>query len=107
MPIAAQATLYTFQPKPNNLHDLDHNRHYTWGIDWTLPAGEHITLASLFIDNINDWADEPNDHLYIHLLDDPRVGVPTEPRSGEAPQGPLQAKACNDSSCSGSAAASG
>ena len=33
--------------------------------------------ASLFINEINDWTNEANDHLYIHLLDNPSVGVKT------------------------------
>jgi len=76
MPIAAQAGYYTFQPSPSaDLWDLDHYRYYTWGIAWTPLVDEEIKAVSLFVDNINDWKKERNDHLYIHLLDDPSVGV--------------------------------
>lgn len=69
-----QAGVYTFQPAPADLWDLDHYKYYTWGIGWSIPDGETLTGATLFIDNINDWQVEP-DILYIHLLDDPTIGV--------------------------------
>ena len=61
----------------STLGDLNHDRYYTWGIhtDWRVPQGEQIASATLYIDNINDWQEEATDFLYIHLLDDPGVGV--------------------------------
>ncbi|MHC4443118.1 MAG: hypothetical protein ACYTF1_00710 [Planctomycetota bacterium] len=74
-PAVAQTGIYTFQPTPVDLYDLDHWKYYTWGIDWTIPPGEFIQTASLFIDNINDWKVETGDIMYIHLLDNPALGV--------------------------------
>jgi hypothetical protein len=70
----ATATVYTFQPDPVDLFDLDHYKYYSWGINWSIPSGEVITGASLFLDNIRNWNNNPND-LWIHLLDSPREGV--------------------------------
>lgn len=75
--IPASAAQYQFQPSVPDLYDLDHTYYYSWGIAWTVPANEILIEASLFIDNINDWTTESNDHLYIHLLDNPTVGVRT------------------------------
>jgi hypothetical protein len=71
----AHAGVFEFTPSPADLSDLDHNYYYSWGIRWTPPAGEIVTDAVLTIKSINDWANEPNDVLNIHLLDNPTVGV--------------------------------
>ena len=70
----AGATIYTFQPPDPDLGDLDHWRYYTWGINCSIPEGEHITEASLFFDDIRNWDNNPNE-LYVHLLDSAIVGV--------------------------------
>ncbi len=70
----AGATSYFFQPSDQDLGDLAHGKYYTWGINWSIPDGEHITGASLFFDNIRNWDNNPND-LYGHLLDSATVGV--------------------------------
>lgn len=70
----AGATSYSFQPSDKDLGDLAHGRYYTWGINWSIPDGEHITGASLFFDNIRDWRTESND-LYGNLLDSATEGV--------------------------------
>ena len=72
--VHATSTFYPFQPSPKDLWDLDHYKYYTWGISWSVPAGQTIVGASLFIDNINNWRVEPN-ILYVNLLDNPPVGV--------------------------------
>lgn len=73
---AAFAGTYTFSPTPADLYDLDHYYNYTWGINWTAPAGEQITAATLSIKNINNWTYEPNANwLYMHLLDNVAPGV--------------------------------
>ena len=72
---SAHADIFTFQPTPANLWNLDHGKAYTWGLDWTAPEGQVITGAYLFFDDINDWTVESGDLLYIHLLDDPPVGA--------------------------------
>jgi hypothetical protein len=66
--------VYTFTPSPNDLSDLDHYYYYTWGINWTVPNNEVIIDAVLTIKEIDDWSNESNDHLYIHLLDNAPVG---------------------------------
>jgi hypothetical protein len=75
MIIPASAASYQFVPSPADLGDLDHGYYYSWGINWAVPAGQHISEATLFISQINDWTAESNDHLYIHLLDNPQLGV--------------------------------
>src|SRR6185436_4034356 len=64
----------TFTPSPADLGDLDHHAATTWGINWSLPAGQEITAAKLTFKNIWDWQKE-FDQLYIHLLDNPKSGV--------------------------------
>lgn len=68
------ATIYTFQPDPANLYDLDHHKYYSWGINWSIPAGEVITGAFLFFDDIRNWDRNSND-LWVHLLDWAPMGV--------------------------------
>jgi len=51
--------------------DLDHNYYYSWKINWSLPAGENITGATLVFKNIWDWQYHELDILSIHLLDNP------------------------------------
>lgn len=70
-------TTYTFSPCDPDLADLPHGCYFTWGIDFTVPQGEQITGAVLTYKNIWDWRDESGDHLYTHLLDNPRSGVRT------------------------------
>jgi hypothetical protein len=71
---AISASAIVFTPTPGDLGDLDHHNATTWGITWSVPAGETITGAKLTIKNIWDWQVE-NDKLFIHLLDDPKSGV--------------------------------
>ena len=66
---------YVLQPKPADLSDLPHEEYFTWGIDFTLPANEEITCATLTFTDIWDWTTEQNDHLFIHLLDNIAAGV--------------------------------
>ena len=77
LPGLALAGVYTFQPSDRDLDDLDHSKYYTWGINWTVPAGEVVNQASLSIHNLNDWQVENGDSLYIHLLDNPALGIRT------------------------------
>ncbi len=73
--VAAHADTQTFTPNPSNLNDLDHFHYYSWGIDYTMPATQQITSATLTIKNIYDWVNEDNDHLYITLLNSAPKGV--------------------------------
>ncbi len=70
----ARATVYTLTPNPSNLNNLDHNYFYTWGLNWSVPAGETITGATLSFSRIWDWTVE-TDHLFVHLLDTAPLGV--------------------------------
>jgi hypothetical protein len=70
----ARADLYTFQPTPVDLFDLDHHKYFKWGINWDLPAGQTIIGSSLFFDNIDNWTAE-NDVLYIVIRNTAAVGV--------------------------------
>jgi hypothetical protein len=72
-PQTASAAQFTFQPPisstgQRDLADLDHTMMYTWRIDGVNLAGQTITGASLFIDNIRNWDTNPA-QLFMHLLD--------------------------------------
>jgi hypothetical protein len=70
----AQAGSYLFTPSQNDLFDLDHSYAYSWKINWSLPAGETIVGASLFFNDIYNWAQENNDILYLQLMDTSPIG---------------------------------
>jgi hypothetical protein len=72
---AAYAGSIVFVPNPKDLGDLDHNTYVSWGIDYQVPAHMKLVDVILRISNIDDWTDEADDHLYIHLLDQPPIGV--------------------------------
>lgn len=70
----AKAVSYSFMPTPADMGDLDHRYYYIWGINWSVPAGEQITGATLTFHRIWDWRVE-EDHLYTHLLDSAKPGL--------------------------------
>lgn len=70
---SAGAAVYSFQPNPTDLRDLDHFRYVTWGINWE-HRNERITEATLTFTDIWNWRHERN-NLYTHLLDNPRLGT--------------------------------
>lgn len=72
---SADVTTTIFKPNPSDLNDLDHYYYSTWGINFKVPEGQQIVGAQLKIKNIYDWTKEANDILYIHLLDNPALGV--------------------------------
>lgn len=74
---ADASSIFTFVPNPSNFNDLDHYYYHLWGINWNIPANEHITGASFFIDDINNWTTEVNDHLFMGLLNEAPLGVHT------------------------------
>ena len=78
------AGTYTLIPSPPDLNDLGHYKYYTWGIDWSKPASEVITGASITFKNIYDWTVEEGDILHVHLLDSatPGVRVGTDNQAG-------------------------
>ena len=73
----AWAGYYEFIPSDKDIFDLDHFKYYKWGINWSLPTGQVITSAKLTIDNINNWAVEDTDKLFIHLLNYAPLGLTT------------------------------
>ena len=77
----AMAASYSLVPPDTDLDDLNHYRHYTWGINtpWSVvpdPNNEYEQAvgASLSFKSIRNWNNQPN-VLYIHLLDDGPLGV--------------------------------
>jgi hypothetical protein len=56
------------------LSDLPHAEYFTWGINFALAPNEKITGAVLTFNNIWDWTQETDDHLFVHLLDNPKAG---------------------------------
>ena len=64
---SANADVYTFQPYPVDLFDLEHSKYYTWKIDFSPPSGETITDAGLFFDNIRNYNSSDNE-LFVSLL---------------------------------------
>ena len=75
IPSFSYAVIDTFTPPDHDMYDLDHWYYYTWGIEGNIPNGDQITEATLTFKNIWDWIDETNDHLYVHLLDNPIAGL--------------------------------
>lgn len=71
----AAALQYTFSPTPSNLYNLSHSYWYAWGISAPDLAGQEVVSATLTIKDIDDWTNESGDHLFIHLLDNPLLGV--------------------------------
>ena len=69
-----ECTVHKFLPCPADLYDLEHQRYYTWGINWGIPEGEEITEAKLVFYDIRNWDNNPND-LWVHLLDTVAPGV--------------------------------
>ncbi len=72
---SANAGTVVFQPTPDNLWNLPHDEYFTWAVKFNLAPNREITSAVLTFTNIWDWTAEKGDHLYIHLLDNPKAGV--------------------------------
>jgi hypothetical protein len=72
--VGVYPAVYKFSPDPIDLDSLDHAYYYAWGVHWTLPSNESLVDVTLAIKDINNWTAEDN-VLYIHLLDNPVVGV--------------------------------
>ena len=73
-PDIPQDTPQTYQWSAGDLFDLSHGSYYTWGIDWQIPQGEMILGAWLFMGNIKNYNDSPND-LWVTLLEGAPAGV--------------------------------
>jgi len=79
-PGIAQATVYTFEPAPEDMWDFTEWCYYSWGIDWIIPASERLSSVTLTFINIESVTNVTigrvgQDPLYIHLLDDPASGA--------------------------------
>ncbi|MHC4889912.1 MAG: hypothetical protein ACYTEO_10680 [Planctomycetota bacterium] len=59
----------TFWPSDYDMFDLNHNSYYIWTISLSLAPLERISEASLTFYRINNWRVEPDDIMYIRLLD--------------------------------------
>jgi hypothetical protein len=75
--IAPAAFAYTFVPPSIDLQDLNHEQYFIWGFNWSVPAGETITSATLTFHQIYNWAVEPSDRLWVHLLQGAPLGLST------------------------------
>lgn len=63
---------YTYQPSDPDMDDLDHSKYYEWGIDLKSKGyvpGQLITEAHLTFSDIWNNQPYPENHLFIHLLD--------------------------------------
>jgi len=69
LPSASQAAVYSFQPNPVDVQDLDHTQAYAWKIDASTVKADTgtITSASLTFKNIYNWDNSANE-LFIHLF---------------------------------------
>ncbi len=84
---AGFALEYNFQPTPEDLYDLSHPYFYVWGTSAPELSGvaADVVSVTLTIQNLNDWINEDNDHLFIHFLDTPPVIGLAEYTDGEDP----------------------
>jgi hypothetical protein len=72
-----RADVIQIQPSDLDLQDLSHANYYVWKVIPSLPAGQHITGASLFIDNLNESENDPGNILYMQLLSSANVTTAT------------------------------
>jgi hypothetical protein len=67
---AAVPTHVVRVPADRDINDLAHADIYQWKFNYAVPTGYEVTKATLTYYDIWDWtAQETNDHLYTHLLD--------------------------------------
>jgi hypothetical protein len=76
--LATVSTIYEYNFTPgangNGLSDLNHDKYYKWGINWSLPQGQDLLDATFSVEKIKNWRTETN-YLYLHLLPDATAGV--------------------------------
>jgi len=69
--VSAHSAVYSFSAVDGSgapdMRDLDHNYVYLWSFNWSLPADQHISQATLTFKNIYDWTRE-TDVLSVFLL---------------------------------------
>ena len=73
--LTATGYAFVFTPPDGNLQDLPHEKYFKWGINWDKPAGEIVTGASVVFHGIYNWENEPNDRLWLHLLQQAPLGL--------------------------------
>jgi hypothetical protein len=73
--LSATAYAFVFTPPDADLQDLPHDKYFKWGIDWDIPVGDTISAASVVFHNIYNWTNEPNDRLWLHLLQQAPSGL--------------------------------
>ncbi len=66
--------VFTYTPDPADIHDLDHYKWYTWGIDVSNLDGLAIEEIELRFENISNYNNGDN-VLYLHLLDNATLGI--------------------------------
>jgi hypothetical protein len=75
--LATASHAYTFVPPSIDLQDLNHEQYFIWGFNWSVPAGETITSATVTFHDIYNWEQDANDRLWLHLLQGAPVGLQT------------------------------
>lgn len=83
MVISATSYAFVFVPPSADLQDLPHEKYFRWGINWSVPSGQVVTGASIVFRQIYNWTNEPNDRLWVHLLQQAPSGL-TSGRDNEA-----------------------
>jgi hypothetical protein len=73
--LLSTANAQAFYWNIGELNDLPHERYYTWGKNWALPENEVVTTAHITFQSIYNWTNEPNDRLWLHLLQAAPTGV--------------------------------
>jgi hypothetical protein len=81
---SAEIVVTEFNPDSPSINNLNHDYAYSWGINSAPIAGHTILAATLTIENIRDWIVEPDDALYITLLDTAPLGVQQAGVDGQA-----------------------
>ncbi len=75
----AQATTYTYTFTPTGLSTMDGLNYYTYGFDWSVPAGQTIVDATLTYNNLYLTTGDPNStpQFFSTLLNTATVGKTT------------------------------
>jgi hypothetical protein len=73
--LSATAYAIVFVPSDADLQDLPHELYFKWGINWHAPDNQVVTAASVVFHQIYDWTNEPNDRLWLHLLQQAPAGL--------------------------------
>jgi hypothetical protein len=85
VPAAVKAGSYSFTDASSNVENLAHGTSYTWGLtqggstgetalQTAIKSGQTITNATLTLTGIWDWTSEPDDVLYVNILNNVTPG---------------------------------